>query len=60
MRKINTLTLIAKHNTLSSRKLATITKKFMILLFIVKVKSKLTKKIIVAKKKLAIVIKLKS
>jgi len=30
------------------------------LLFVIKVKSKLTKKIIVAKKKLAIVVKLKS
>jgi len=45
---------------LSFKKLTTITKKFVTLLFVIKVKSKSTKKIIVAKKKSTIVVKSKS
>jgi len=57
---MNILTLIAKRNTLSFKKSTIVTKKFVTLLFIIKVESKSIKKIIVVKKKFAIVVKSKS
>jgi len=57
---MNILTLVAKRNTLSFKKLIIVTKKFVTLLFIIKVENKLTNKIIIVKNKFAIVIKLKS
>jgi len=57
---MNILTLVAKRNTLSFKKVTIVTKKFVTLLFVIKVESKSTKKIIVVKKKFAIIVKLKS
>jgi len=60
IREKNILTLIAKRNTLNFKKSTIITKKFVTLLFIIKVKSKSTKRIIIVRKKFATIVKLKS